>query len=135
MENQFSHSRRDEGWFTGCKHGLPKLLASNDRRGDSEYLGWGGEKRRLPTAGSANGMPASAGELRRISHRNLRTNTPEKFQASRLKTTSCEGGVTESYAWLAKSKAPGQQDGREEYVEERPHDAESLKQCKCGGAQ
>jgi hypothetical protein len=67
MENQFSH-RRYEGWFTGCKHGLPKLLASNDCRGDSEYLGLGGEKRRLPTGGSANGMPASGGELRKISH-------------------------------------------------------------------
>jgi len=66
---------------------------------------------------------------------NLRTITSEKFQVSRLKTTSDEGGVSELHAWLAESTAPSQQNGREEYVEERPHDVESLKQRKCCGTQ
>ena len=45
------------GETAGCKHGGPKSRASNDRKGEREYLGLGGEKRRPSTGGSAKGIP------------------------------------------------------------------------------
>ena len=51
--------------LTGCKHDLPKLLALNDRNGERENLGFGGEKRRPSTGGSAKGIPESEGVRKR----------------------------------------------------------------------
>jgi hypothetical protein len=55
--------------LTGCKHAIPKLRASNDCRGKRENLGFGGEKRRPSTGGSAKGIPKSEGvRKRRLGH-------------------------------------------------------------------
>jgi hypothetical protein len=54
--------RDDERLLTGCKHGLPYLLASNDRKGERKSLSFGGEKRRPSTGGSAKGIPESEGK-------------------------------------------------------------------------
>jgi hypothetical protein len=111
---------------TGCKHAIPKLRASNDRRGKRENLGFGREKRRPSTGGSAKGIPECEGLRRGKLGHDERDNdrTSEEFQVGRSKTLSYEGRTSELHARRVAAAVDGsQQGGQEEGCEKvRPHD-------------
>ena len=103
-------------------HDLPKLLALNDRSGERENLGFGGEKRRLSTGGSAKGIPESEG-VRKSGLEDNKRETSEEFEVGRLKTLSYEGCASELQAWwVATAEDASHKGGQEERGENaRPH--------------
>lgn len=104
----------------GCKQGRPKLLASNDERGEREYLGWGGEKRRLATGGSAKGIPVRARDEEGVhcTHACIREEsiTSEEVQVRRLKMPPYDGCTSELHAGLLAIN-PRLQDCEDERVQ------------------
>ena len=110
------------------------MPASKDWRGEREYLGSGGEKRRSPTGGSAKGIPGSEGW--ESSCQNERAITSEKLEIRGLKCFSYECGISEFHAGLAgslgiASSKKGSQEKRAE--KECPHDAKSSMKSRKGG--